>query len=228
MSRRLPQPPEACQSCRGPCCVGRVVYLNSLDVYRIASTIGLDWSDFAFAHPAVDSGFLVDNELGRITHRVRLRHAYGGTCLLAVNTPEGTLRCGIATLKPSACRIYPYNVQLFAQQPYQVAIGNDAACPSFGVRWFQQSVDALGDEVDVAVADAALAMRVEARWNELVEGSSASFTVADHVRWAWEVYRRIGLPPAGTPEDRATWQVAAYRAVRELDLSLLPSSTEAA
>ena len=203
--------------------MGRKVYLHSLDVYRLASVVGLDWQDFAVSHPSADGGFLADTDLGRMTHRVRLRQAYEGQCLLAVGTPEGTLRCGVNSLRPSACRIYPYHVQLSAQQPYTVALGNDAACPSFGTRWFQAQVDALGDDVDAAVADAALGARVEARWNELVEASSsptpATIPLPAFLRWAWELHRQLGLPPPG---DRGAWQLAAYRSIGEATLALLP------
>lgn len=221
MIGRLPLAPlEPCQSCRSPCCVGRVVYLSSLDVYRIASVVGLDWTDFSFSHPTTEGGFLADIELGRMTHRVRLRHTYEGACLLAVVTPEGTLRCGVASLRPGACRMYPYNVQLFAQQPYMVAIGNNAACPSFGTRWFQQNIDPLGDEIDAAVADAALAAWVEARWNALIDKTPPPVEIGSYFRWAWEVYSRIGAP---NEPERGSWQLSAYRQINAFDLSLLPT-----
>ena len=185
-----------------------------------ASVVGLDWEDFAVSHPSADGGFLADTALGRMTHLVRLRQTYQGQCLLAVGTPEGTLRCGVNTLRPSACRIYPYNVQLSAQQPYTVGIGNDAACPSFGTKWFATNVDSLGDDVDAAIADAALAARVEARWNELVEPTEAHIDLRGYLRWAWEIYRALGLPPA---TERGTWQIAAYRLIAQSTLTLLPN-----
>lgn len=226
MSRLPLAPLPACKSCRSACCVGRVVYLNSLDVYRIASTLGLDWRDFAASRPGLDGGFLADSELGRMTHRVRLRHTYLGNCLMATATPEGSLRCGIASLKPSACAIYPYNVQLSEQAPYQVAIGNDAACPTFGSKWFADNVDPLGDAVDTAIADAALATRVESRWNALIESDPTPIDVAAYFRWSWEVYRRLGAPAVAV-DERAAWQLAGYRAIADFDLSLLPRAEAA-
>lgn len=206
----------ACQSCRAPCCLGSVVYLSSLDVYRIARTVGLDWPSFAYLHPTVDWGFVGDGSKGRTTHAVRLRQRADRACEMAVPTPDGTIRCGIHSVRPTQCRLYPYHVRTFEQVPYQVAMGNNAACPSTAITWFNRAVDELGDVCDDAVADEALAVRVERRWNTLVEGLTGTVRPERFLNWAWDLYEKLGaIPPIA---ERAAWQLAAYRTIAETAL----------
>jgi Fe-S-cluster containining protein len=101
-----------CEGCAGECCKHYVVGLSGHDVWTIATQLHLAPGQFvtiAQEHEATGIGFKLDATKMTFSLVLAKRPGSDGRqqCTFLLELPDGTGRCGIYPLRPSACRVYP-------------------------------------------------------------------------------------------------------------------------
>jgi Fe-S-cluster containining protein len=151
-----------CLGCTGECCRARVV-MNIPDLVRLAAPLGIHPSalcDLTECETRNATGVLI----GETAKYIQLRKRDDGFCRLLLEI-DGHRRCGVHSLRPSICRIYPFS---FERGSSVYAMGL-VVCPT---QWIVSAHkrDAILDDVESFEQDRALDRRLVKRFNRLPEG----------------------------------------------------------
>jgi len=203
---RGPHSSNPCGSCGGHCCQ-LMVALTTVEAFRMASAMSLAIEAFAEAvvvPPALLATFRVPKiPLAQGPTVIRLRrHPETMLCNFLMNV-SGAGRCGVYSLRPHTCRLYPYNLEIDGEL---LKTGSQNLCPT---RWLQT------DSAIQPVAATVRQMRVDHRAEERLH--KAWLKAGGQAR-SWEEYLafvteklKTHFPlPAPPPAPRARKMGAAW------------------
>jgi Fe-S-cluster containining protein len=156
---------EPCTRCPGHCC-SATIRLSAWEAFRIALLLGITIESMTTLEPVADGEkpppqshpFRLDD--GRFIFT--LRHADSGydRCVFVMDL-DGRGRCGVHALRPGACRIFPFEVEMEGRHLW---VGTQAPCPT---KWLQDDTTPQKVLADVDAWDADLARDKElvSKWN---------------------------------------------------------------
>ena len=155
---------EPCVRCPSRCCQRQAV-LGTAEAMRIGFTLGLRLRSFVEPMPWTSAvGRLISwpfklDDGGR--HVLRFRRGPEG-CVHLVRPGEATSRCGIYSVRPSLCRLYPFIVD---DEGERFAIGGQEICPE---QWLQTAAtrEAAGQAIAQLRVDREHDRQIVLAWNK--------------------------------------------------------------
>jgi Fe-S-cluster containining protein len=207
-----------CPDCDGRCCYYRGVPVTGYDAYTIASTLKIGMEQFLVFWPErkqTDEGFKLQRAGPTFTLGLNKRHSRRKQkpCIFLIRLRGGTGRCGIYSLRPQVCQIFPAELR-----DGKVAWREKGlVCPK--KTWNTENVNLapwraslLREELERAIHRA-----VVRRWNGLVEsGPEEGYCIEQYFAYVMEAYKRL---------ERAREQVTAEQmaAMIELQSEIAPA-----
>jgi hypothetical protein len=187
------------------------VALGPFDLHRLPRACGVPWQMLFRVEPSREGLIALDDER-RVT--LYLRQRPDGACLLRLELPSGHMRCGVWDDRPSSCRVYPFHVELFADD-YLVQLGAQAACPTDASHVLSRLAGAT--RVDEEVGERALGQRVLKRWDAARREVDRPIEIRDFLAWNDRLHDVLAALRTG---DRSGWQLDAYNVVDAFPLGL--------
>jgi Fe-S-cluster containining protein len=188
MSVRVPADP--CAAC-GMCCRSYLVPVFGHDLYLLVTRQKLDPREFVFfcEQETPDRvGFRLTP--GGLTYGLALtkKHRLEATqpCVLLIEYPDGTSRCGAYTNRPIACSTYP-----MSRTPAGVALSDTALCPPGSWSEDEPTHPSWADALRRLSRYRDTYVEVVNRWNAWVDLSEKEQPSHSYVQYLLQVYQRL-------------------------------------
>ena len=200
-----------CDVCSGLCCHFQV-QLSAVEAVRIALTLSVPPLEAFVSMP-----YKFDPTTGQVCyHAIQLDD--GDACLLFKRDPESKActfkidvgdygRCGIYSLRPGICRMFPLHVE--EEDGNKVAVGTDEHCP-IGWLYDDRTGDRYAEELAAWREDVELDRALCQRWGEEEQEER---TLAAFFKWATrQLAPGWGFDPEGLyPTPRRAFGSRAQR-----------------
>jgi len=207
-----------CPRCDGRCCYHYAVPVMGYDAYTIASALNIGMEQFLVFWPerkSTNEGFKLQRAGCTFTLGLNKGHSRRKQkpCIFLVKLRGGTGRCGIHSVRPQVCQVFP--AQLRAGKVVWREEG--LVCPKRA--WSTENVDLAPWRLSLLrmELERAIQRAVVRRWNSLVDcGPEEGYSIEQYFAYLMKAYKRL----EGVRQEVTGQQMAA---MIELQCEIAPA-----